>query len=165
MQKKINAFLLVSLWLVMSCTRLTPTWSDTVSIPSETMYYRKPLAFNTVTIAGEDPKKAQNYYLELDVTYYTQISRDSLPIDIYFEKVNNAEDFPHEFKCKIPLRINGEWQGKMEDYETDYTLTSIVIPQFALMPGKYIMKIYAADEKTEKIYGVVKVGARMFAYK
>jgi len=92
------------------------------------------------------------------------LERTDLPLNIVFENIKNTEKFPLEFdKIIIPLKIEDKWQGKQEEYETDYTLTHVAIPSVKLPPGKYRMKIYANDAKAEKIYGVVKIGARLYA--
>lgn len=149
--------------LLSSCTDIVPIWSATQNMQDLTLYYSKPVEFNDIEIKVGEEKKPEDFYLELDITYYTPIGRTDLPLSIVFENTVNTEKFPFEFdKVLIPLKIEDKWQGKQEEYETDYTLTHIAVPSVKLPPGKYRMKIYSNDAKSEKIYGVVKIGARLY---
>lgn len=147
-------------FIVSSCSDVVPVATMRYKIPDMTLYYSKPIEFN-FTITGEKDK-AGLYYLEMDVTYYTPIGRNDLPLEIIVENTESTEKFPEEFHPVIPLKVDEKWQGKQEEYETDYTLTYIAIPAMKLKPGNYKMKIFANDPKNEKIYGVVRINARIF---
>lgn len=156
-------FLLTYMLLLTSCTDIVPVWSSTQKLADMTLYYSKPVEFTDITITVGEEKKPKDFYLELDITYYTPIGRTDLPLNIVFENVKNTEKFPYEFdKIIVPLKVEDKWQGKQEDYETDFTLTYIAIPSVKIPPGTYRMKVYANDAKSEKIYGVVKIGARLY---
>lgn len=164
MRKSVSFYLavLVSLLCMAGCSDLVPLWSGTQKLQDLTLYYSKPVEFTGIEVPGDSGSR-QVAYLELAITYYTPIGRTELPLHLVFENVGSTEKFPLEFdKIVVPLKVDDKWQGKQEEYETDYTLTTVVIPFFELPAGKYRLKIYGNDPKTEKIYGVVKIAARIY---
>lgn len=142
------------------CSDIVPVWTSSLKIPDMTLHYSKPIEFS-FQVSGE-ANKARAYYLELDLTYYTPIGRNDLPLEIIIENTLDMEKFPQEFHPVIPLKADDKWLGKQEDYETDYTLTYVAIPSVKLKPGSYKIKIFANDSKNEKIFGVVRVSVRLF---
>ena len=102
--------------------------------------------------------------LELSITYYNKISRNSLPLSIILERIDSTHQV-REFNAMVPLKENGKWLGTPTPaHEFDLTLTQIVIPELSLRPGKYMLKIYADElrETSGEIEGVTQIDARFF---
>ena len=62
------------------------------------------------------------------------------------------------------LKQDGQWRGAPQENEVDYTFTQVAIPQLTLEPDhSYTLKVYANDDELEKIYGIVRLVARLYA--
>lgn len=115
-------------------------------------YNEAPLEF-LLKVPGEGKEK-KPFHLDLDLTYYVMIARNTLPLYVVIE---DSRDFTfQEFNVKVPLKSEGQWLGEAQDYDTDYRLSYTALPKLNIAPGTYTMKIYANDDKEEKIYGLVK---------
>jgi hypothetical protein len=143
----------------LGCGDIVPVWSGEATLKGQTLHFTEgPLEF-PVDIEVKD--SIVNLRLELQVTYYQGIGRDNLPLFLILEDkdhniIENTTD--------IQLKAENEWLGIQEKNEIDYTITHNAIPDISLAPGKYSLKIYANDEKAEKIYGVVRIVARFYRY-
>jgi hypothetical protein len=143
----------------LGCGDIVPVWSGEAALQEQTLYFTEnPLEF-PVDIDVKD--SLVNLRLELQVTYYQGIGRESLPLFLILEdKDHNII----EHTTDILLKVENEWLGIQEKNEIDYSITHNAIPDISLLPGKYSLKIYANDEKAEKIYGVVRIIARFYRY-
>ena len=83
--------------LLFSCSGVVPIWSGKKTLEDNTLYFSKPIEFQ-LEVQGEKPDVPVLLYLELDVTYYTQIGRTDLPLSLIFEKIGARQV---EFKIKI----------------------------------------------------------------
>lgn len=93
------------------------------------------------------------------LTYYTGLGRNEIPIYMVLE---DAKTNVQEFQTNIPIKSSGAWQGVPDENEIDYTITHTAIPSLTLEEGTYSLKIYANDDKEEKIYGIVRIAARLY---
>ncbi len=161
--------LFLALWLLSSCSEVVPIWSGKKNLEENTLYFSKPIEFE-LQVPGNKPEVPVSLYLELAVTYYTQIGRTDLPLSFIFEKIGDAKAFPIEKDKTIQLKEKDTWRGQIDEYNSDYTLTEQVLPDVKLTPGKYKLKIYGndsgnpkrKDDGSEKIFGVVKIAARLY---
>lgn len=155
--------------LLFSCSGVVPIWSGKKNLEDNTLYFSKPIEFQ-LEVVGEKPDVPVPLYLELDVTYYTQIGRTDLPLSFIFEKIGDAKSFPIEKDKTLLLKENDTWRGKPDEYNSDYTLTEQVLTDLKLTPGRYKFKIYGndagnpkrKDDGSEKIFGVLKIEARLY---
>lgn len=146
------------LFILQSCGDIIPVWRQEKTINDYTLYYTdEPKEFQ-VDLTNE-PEAKLDLRLELVVRYYIGIGRNELPLFIIIE---DEENNISEFTTSIPLKSGEQWLGVPAENEIDYTITHEAIPSLSLKPTTYSMKIYANDEKAEKIYGVVRLEARMY---
>jgi len=162
MQKmpRLSMILLGSIFLLASgCGDLAPLWSQESKLESLTLYFSDPLEF---TVDFNSPEPEVSCMLEMAITYDVGINRRMLPLYITLENPEEAQRV-QEFYTEIQLREAEEWLGIPEDNGVDYTLTHIAAQKLKLKPDTpYTLKIFANDDDSEKIYGVVKVSARLY---
>ncbi|RMG66502.1 MAG: hypothetical protein D6722_14910 [Bacteroidetes bacterium] len=152
-----STLLLLSLLSWAGCGDVRPIWKGTVSLEGYTMYFSEPCEYQVDLTRYSDTLAAD---LELVITYYVGTTRQDLPLFIVLE--NSRHDL-QEYAIHIPLKENGQWLGQPEENEIDYYLTHLAVSDLRLAPDTYTMRIYANDDKTEKVYGVVSITARLFA--
>ncbi|RMG27249.1 MAG: hypothetical protein D6730_07620 [Bacteroidetes bacterium] len=144
--------------LLAGCGDMIPIWRGEVTLDDYTIYHSVyPVEFE-VDLSREQGAEL-NTRLELVIRYYVGIGRQNLPLFILIE---DEENNIREFTVDIPLKSGEQWLGVPAENEIDYVLTHTAIPSLRLKPGKYTLKMYANDELDEKIYGVVKIEARLF---
>jgi hypothetical protein len=147
---------LLSFW---ACSDIVPVWVGQKKLDDLTLYYSDlPLEFD-LRLKTE---KTLDLRLELEITYYSGIGREDLPLTLIIE---GDSLLPREFPVRITLKEGEQWQGIPDANEIDYSLTYEAISSISLKPGDYILKMYANDEKEEKIYGVTRIVARLFENK
>lgn len=140
------------------CGDIIPLWVDETELNDFTLYYTdKPVEFH-IEIDQLTTESTQAR-LELDITYYTDIGRTDIPLFLSLEDDSNHVS---EFNANVLLKAEGEWLGVPHNNEIDYTITHNVISSLELRNGHYLLRIYANDEKKEKIYGVVRIVARLY---
>lgn len=141
------------------CGDIVPVWSGEFKPDDQTLHFtEKPIEFEVI-IDEED--SVVNLRLELQVTYYQGIGRENLPLFLILE---DPDHNVHEYQADILLRAENEWLGIQEKNEIDYTISHNAIPDISLSPGKYSLKLFADDEKAEKIFGVLRIVARFYRY-
>jgi hypothetical protein len=94
------------------------------------------------------------------------VGRQDLPLTLFIERKDSVEGaFPNEYPYTFSLKGEGEWLGTPNNNQVDYTLSEVVIEQITLRSGAtYSLKVYANDSRTGKLYGIVKITARLFEY-
>lgn len=153
----LNALMyLVAVVAFCGCGDTVPVWVGEASLNDYTLY-RADIPCRFEANIGADK---QSLALELELTYYAKLGRSELPIFIVFENKQTKE--VTEYKVTIPLIINGQPLGILEENGVDYTLTHLSIPKLRLPKGGYTLKIYADDPQVDKIMGIVKITARLF---
>lgn len=165
-------YIIIACLFLTACADVVPIWSGKKNLAENTLYFSKPIEFD-LQVAGDKADVPVPLYLELDVTYYTQIGRTDLPLSFIFEKIGDAKAFPIEKDKTILLKEEDTWRGKADEYNSDYTLTEQVLPDLKLLPGKYKLKIYGndagnpkrKDDGSEKIFGVVQLAVRLYEKK
>ncbi|MEL6195048.1 MAG: hypothetical protein AAFR66_23525 [Bacteroidota bacterium] len=142
---------------IASCGDLVPVWRGEIILSDYTLYYSDlPREFE---IDISDQNAGQELRLELELTYYTGLGRNELPIYMVLEDENTNVQ---EFQTDLVIKADGSWQGIPDENEIDYTITHTAIPSIILENGKYSLKLYANDDKEEKIYGIVRIAARLY---
>lgn len=148
----------VALALLASCTDAVPVWKGQVSIENLYLKYNQPCEFEMDLGHLKDTLRSR---MEIQLTYDPGINRDELPIYIVFEDdSHNLVEYP----STIFLKENNRWIGEPEPNEVDISLTQIAIPDLMVEPRKYHLKLYANDQDSAQIYGVVRVGLRLFEH-
>jgi hypothetical protein len=138
---------------------MVPVWVGEANLADSgyTLYHTD----SPCELQADIPASKTPLSLELEVTYYyAGIGRADLPIYIALE--NQATKEFSEYKTNIPLNVDGQWLGVLEENGVDYSVTHIVAPAVTLPAGKYTLKIYSDDDKTEKIFGVAKIIVRLY---
>lgn len=153
----LNALMyLVAIVAFYGCGDTVPVWVGEVKLHDYTLYRADiPCQFEASV-----PNNATPLALELEITYYAKLGRNDLPLFIVLE--NKATKEVTEYKTSVPLIINGQPLGLLEENGVDYTLSHIAVPALRLPAGSYILKIYADDPSVDKIMGIVKITSRMF---
>ncbi|MEM9933230.1 MAG: hypothetical protein AAF824_06450 [Bacteroidota bacterium] len=150
-------FCLSFLLTIPSCGDIVPVWRGEIILSDYTLYYSDlPREFE---IEITDQNAGQELRLEMALTYYTGLGRNEIPIYMVLE---DAKTNVQEFQTNIPIKSSGAWQGVPDENEIDYTITHTAIPSLTLEEGTYSLKIYANDDKEEKIYGIVRIAARLY---
>ncbi|WNJ18927.1 hypothetical protein [Pontibacter sp. G13] len=149
---------LLMVMLFQGCGDIGPVWKEDKQPEQFTLSFSEPVEFTISLPPGQPDVQA---YLEFSLTYYTGIARNTLPLFMVLE--DNDLHQIKEFTTQIPLKENGQWKGLMHENEIDYYLTHVAIPSLTIEAGKtYSLKVYADDEKDEKIYGIVSMTGRLF---
>lgn len=152
-------FFLLSLLLIIgvACNDIIPVWVGEVTLNDYTLYYSDyPREFE-IDLSGDESLVPMR--LELTLTYYVGIGRTDLPLYLILEDENHEV---REFHTTLNLKADNQWQGSAQDNEIDYTITHEAISELQLDPQKYKLKIYANDDEIDKIYGIVKLAARLY---
>lgn len=147
-----------------ACSEIVPVWTDALDLTKDYTLYRTDLP-REFEIQFDHPQPELDVRLELELTYdISGIGRKDLPLILFLERKDSLEtSFPQGFPIKIPLKEDSKWLGQAGTNEVDYVITYIVIESLLLKSGAaYSLKIYANDEQTEKIYGVVRLAARLY---
>ena len=135
----------------------SPGMEGELVLSDYTLYYSdQPREFQ---IDISDQNSGQELRLELALTYYTGLGRNEIPLYMVLEDEHTNVQ---EFQTDIPIKSEGAWQGVADENEIDYTVTHTAIPSIKLEKGTYSLKLYANDDKEEKIYGVVRIAARLY---
>ncbi|MEO1450237.1 MAG: hypothetical protein AAFV07_11965 [Bacteroidota bacterium] len=140
------------------CAEIRPVWKGSVKLDHYTLYYAEPLEF---TIDVKELWAEKPLMLELALTYYVGMTRTNLPL---FLVIEDPEHNLKEETVQIVLQESGEWLGYPEENEIDYTITHIAMKGLKLKSGQHTFRIYANDDDEEKIYGLVRVEARLFEF-
>lgn len=157
--KAILLLLAATTLVLAGCGDLVPVWVGTVKLDDYTLYHNDTPCTFTVNVP-DTPDARQPLSLEMELTYYASgIGRSDLPLYIAIE---NEHKEVQEFSTNVLLNIDGNWLGTLEENDVDYTLSHVAVPSLKLAPGKYSMKLFTADPKSEKVVGVIKITARLF---
>lgn len=143
---------------MLGCGDIIPLWRGELSLNDYTLYYSDyPSEFemDLSEVQGQEVHAR----LELVIRYYVGIGRSDLPLFIIIE---DEENNISEFTTNVPLKSGDQWLGIPAENEIDYLITHDAIPSLKLKPSKYKLKIYANDDNEEKIYGVVRIEARLY---
>ena len=149
---------------ISACSEIVPVWVGTLDLTKDYTLYRTDLP-REFEIQFDHPQPEVDVKLELELTYdISGIGRKDLPLILFLERKDSIEtSLPQGFPVKIPLKENSKWLGSPGANEVDYLVTYPVIPSLLLKSGAtYSLKIYANDEQTEKIYGIVRLSARLY---
>ena len=140
------------------CGDIVPVWVGESNLEDFTLYYTEPVDFevNVDRLAA-----SLDLRLELEITYYQGIGRNTLPLFIVIQDKEREKDV-REFTVDVQLRSGDEWLGIPSSNEIDYVLTHNAIESLDLQQGLHTMKIFTNDEEEEKIYGIVKIIARLY---
>ena len=140
------------------CGEIVPVWVGESQLADYTLYYTEPVDF----LVEVDPIEAtMDLRLELEITYYQGIGRNTLPLFIVIQDKDREKEV-REFTVDVPLRTGDEWLGIPSTNEIDYVLTHNAINHLSFQQGLHTLKIFTNDEEEEKIYGIVKIVARLF---
>lgn len=140
------------------CGGITPVWKGEAKLDTLTLFFSEPVEFE---IKFTHPEEELPTRLELSITYDPGINRERLPLYLTIEDNENHQ--VQEFDNSVTLKENGQWLGEKEENQVDYTLTYDAIDELTIKPSQtYEMKIFSNDEESEKIYGIIKVVARLY---
>ena len=149
------------LLLLIGCEDITPLWKGVYQLDNYTLYTNEPCQYN-VDIRHQEEEVLVK--LELTITYYNQIARNTLPLSIVIEQTDSTHRV-REYNTLVQLKENGKWIGEpTQDREFDLTLTHTAIPAIKIRPGSYVLKIYVDElqESSGEIEGVTQIDARFF---
>ncbi|GAB4417335.1 MAG: hypothetical protein OHK0039_27570 [Bacteroidia bacterium] len=144
------------LGLLAACGEVRPLWKGTSELKNHTVYFSEPSEYLMDLTHLEQEIEAS---LELTVTYYAGTSHTTLPLILIFE---DSSHVIREYTTNIRLKEGGEWLGFPSEDGTSYTLSEVAIPEIALKPETYVLRIYANDEEAEKVEGILSLTARVF---
>lgn len=146
------------LLLMHSCGDISPVWKGAAKLDTLTLYFSEPLEFD---IRFNHPEPELETMLELAITYDQGINLGSLPLFLTIE--DEETHTVREFSIEVPLREEGQWLGYPEENGVDMTVSYIAIQELTLKSDQtYQLKIFANDEESEKIYGIIEVVARLY---
>lgn len=158
--KNISFLMCFFLLFLLACSNMVPVWTDVKKLKDNALEWSNPLEFQFEMSEA----KTASYRLDLDLTYYKQITRDKLPIVISIE--NLKDNSVRDYACSITLNVDGIWQGKQTGMgHDDYLLASSPLSAVKLEKGKYRLRIFANDEHEKKIYGISQIALRWFENK
>lgn len=155
-----RVWLLATLFALAGCGGITPIWKGSCASVKETktLYYQQPCEY---LIPAAAIPTAQDYALELTVTYYSQIGRAELPL---FIAIWDEQGETREFSVTIPLKENGKYRGEPAGNELDLTLSHLAIPAVSLQPQDYQLSVYFSGTvvmETE-VDGIIGLDARLY---
>lgn len=144
---------------------MVPIWSGEVDLTSDyTLFHNEPRQFE---IKFSHPQPELDLNLEFSVTYdISSIGRQDLPLTIFIERKDSVEgNFPPEYPYTFSLKEDGKWKGTANANQVDYVISDVVIERISLKSdATYTLKVYANDSRAGKIYGIVKIAARLYEF-
>lgn len=155
----LGLFILAS--LLYGCGEIVPIYSRIQKVPEYTLHFAdQPVEFKISTDAPE-PVLATRLELNLQIDQST-FKREKLPLMLILEGPSlSLEEFPIE----IPVREGETWLGETNENQVDVNVTFDAIPYLELeSPGKYSLKVFGNDDKEQQIFGVVKIGVRLYLH-
>ncbi len=162
MYRKIGFFPIAALSLLIvlpACQEAVPVWSAEKQIENLVLKFNQPLEYRVDLTRLKD---TVNTRMEMELIYDPGIGRSDLPLFVVFEDdSHNIVEYP----SIIHLKENNAWMGEPQPNEVDMALTQVAIPEMKLLPRKYVLKIYANDQDSTQIYGVIRMGIRIFENK
>lgn len=138
-----------------------PIYSKTQKVPELTLHFAdQPVVFTIKTDAPEEMIQSRlELTLQIDQSTF---KRDELPLMLILE----GPDLDLvEYEISVPIKLDGEWLGEMDDNQVDVQIVHEAIEFLELRsPAKYSLKVFANDDKEQQIFGVIKIGARLYLY-
>ncbi|MEZ4688608.1 MAG: hypothetical protein R3B47_21850 [Bacteroidia bacterium] len=147
--------------LLCSCGEIVPVYSRIQKVPEYTLHFAdQPVEFKISTDAPE-PVMATRLEINLQIDQST-FKRESLPLMLILEGPDlSLEEFP----VTIPVREGDTWLGETNENQVDVNVTFEAIPYLELdSPAKYSLKVFGNDDKEQQIFGVVKIGLRLYLH-
>ena len=150
--------LIATIFLAGGCADIRPIWVGQAELDTLTLYFSEPVEFQ---IRFSHPEPEVNTALEFALTYDQSINQSSIPLFMTLE--DRETHRVTEYKADLLIKQDGQWLGYPVGNEVDYTVNQIVLKDLSLKPGQnYTLKIFANDEEEEEIYGIIRLGARLY---
>ncbi|MFK7972094.1 MAG: hypothetical protein AB8F95_17125 [Bacteroidia bacterium] len=162
MRKLLSVILLgVLAFLLHSCGEVVPIYSKIEKVPEYTLHFAdQPIEF-IIKLDAPEPVVPTRLELTIECDKST-FNRETLPLMVILE---GPDHDLVEYPIEVPIIENGEWLGEMDDNQVDVKIIYEAIDLLELeSPAKYSLKVYGNDDKEEQIFGVIKLGVRLYLY-
>lgn len=147
--------------LLSGCGEIVPIYSRIQKVPKYTLHFSdQPVEFKISTDAPE-PLLATRVELSLQIDQST-FKRENLPLMLILEGPDLSLV---EYPVEIPIRDGETWLGETNENQVDVNITFEAIPYLEIdSPAKYSLKVFGNDDKEQQIFGVVKIGVRLYLF-
>ncbi len=151
-------YLSILLILIAGCEDIRPIWKGERALKSQgySLYFSEPCEFK---MNLDFPQESLLVLMELVISYDQKIARSSIPLFLVLEDEDHQVS---EFTTTVVIKKEGEWLGMPEENGLDYTISHVAIEEFLVKKGRYSLKIYANDQQSEKVSGIVRLAARLY---